>query len=72
VIRAYDRLRTLQNWLRIAHDEMLDHVDLEEHELRPLALAVGYAGKSAATLLERDLVADTAAIHLCYAEVLGI
>jgi glutamate-ammonia-ligase adenylyltransferase len=72
VIRAYDRLRTLQNWLRIAHDETLDHLDLSDETLRPLALATGYAGDSAATLLRRDLIADTAAIHLCYEEVLGI
>lgn len=72
VIRAFDRLRTLQNWLRIAHDEALDHLDLSDETLRPLALSTGYAGDSAEKLLLRDLRADTAAIHLCYEEVLGI
>jgi [glutamine synthetase] adenylyltransferase / [glutamine synthetase]-adenylyl-L-tyrosine phosphorylase len=71
VIQAYDRLRTLQSWLRIAHDEMIDHVDLSPDALRPLALAVGYQGESAQTQLRRDLLSDTAAIHLCYTEVLG-
>jgi glutamate-ammonia-ligase adenylyltransferase len=67
---AYDRLRHVLNWLRIAHDENLDQVDLSEAALRPLALAVGYQGRAAATLLARDLQSDTELIHRTYREVL--
>ncbi|MCA9550342.1 MAG: bifunctional [glutamate--ammonia ligase]-adenylyl-L-tyrosine phosphorylase/[glutamate--ammonia-ligase] adenylyltransferase [Myxococcales bacterium] len=71
LIRAQDFLRRLQNWVRLAHDEMLDHVDLEPSRLRTLALAVGYAGETAAELMRKDLLEDTAAIHEAYREVLG-
>jgi glutamate-ammonia-ligase adenylyltransferase len=71
LIDAVERLRAVQNWLRLAHDAMIDHVDLAPETLRPLALAVGYQGESAQDLLRRDLVSDTASIHLCYTEVLG-
>jgi [glutamine synthetase] adenylyltransferase / [glutamine synthetase]-adenylyl-L-tyrosine phosphorylase len=67
---SYDRLRRVLNWLRIAHDEPLDQVDLSEGALRTLALAVGYQGRAAATLLARDLQADTELIHRTYREVL--
>lgn len=68
---AYDRLRHVLNWLRIAHDENLDQVDLSDGALRPLALAVGYQGPAAAALLARDLQSDTELIHRTYREVLG-
>jgi glutamate-ammonia-ligase adenylyltransferase len=66
---AYRRLRRVLNWLRIAHDENLDQVDLSEGALRPLALAVGYEGRAAASLLARDLQADTELIHRTYREL---
>jgi glutamate-ammonia-ligase adenylyltransferase len=68
LIRAVDRLRAVQNWLRLAHDAMIDRVDLSPTALRPLALAIGYQGESAQTLLERDLRTDTGAIHSAYAD----
>lgn len=72
LIRAIDRLRSAQNWVRLAQDAMIDHVDLRPESLRPLALAVGYQGERSQALFERDLLSDTGAIHLCYTEVLGV
>jgi glutamate-ammonia-ligase adenylyltransferase len=68
LIRAVDRLRSVQNWLRLAHDAMIDEVDLAPPALRPLALAIGYQGESAQQLLERDLQLDTGVIHAAYVE----
>ncbi len=70
VAESYDRLRRVLNWLRIAHDENLDQVDLSEAALKKLALAVGYQGRGAATLLRRDLEADTERIHRIYLAIL--
>src|SRR5262249_46208181 len=71
LVRAIERLRAVQNWLRLQHDAMIDHLDISLETLRPLALAVGYQGESAQELMRRDLLSDTAAIHLCYTEILG-
>jgi glutamate-ammonia-ligase adenylyltransferase len=71
LVRAQDFLRRVQNWVRLAHDEMLDHVDLEPSRLRALALAVGYAGEGAQEHMKKDLMADTATIHEAYREALG-
>lgn len=71
VIGAYERLRRVQNWLRVAHDEMIDHVDLDERRLRPLALAVGYQGENAAALCVRALERDARAVHQAWSAVLG-
>lgn len=71
LIEAYDRLRRLQSWLRVMHDEILDQIDLAPHRLRPLALAVGFEGENAASLLERSLERDTATIEETYRHVFG-
>jgi [glutamine synthetase] adenylyltransferase / [glutamine synthetase]-adenylyl-L-tyrosine phosphorylase len=71
LVESYDRLRRVLNWLRIAHDEPLDQVDLSEGALRPLALSVGYQGRAAATLLADDLHADVELIHRTYREILS-
>ncbi|MEQ8280604.1 MAG: bifunctional [glutamate--ammonia ligase]-adenylyl-L-tyrosine phosphorylase/[glutamate--ammonia-ligase] adenylyltransferase [Deltaproteobacteria bacterium] len=68
LIEAHDRLRRVQAWLRVMHDEIIDTVDLAR--LRPLALAVGYEGEDAAHLLERALARDAAVIRETYASVL--
>ncbi|MBK8011553.1 MAG: bifunctional [glutamate--ammonia ligase]-adenylyl-L-tyrosine phosphorylase/[glutamate--ammonia-ligase] adenylyltransferase [Deltaproteobacteria bacterium] len=68
---AYDRLKRVQNWLRLAHDQMIDHVFFESEGLRPLALAVGYEGAEAEAQLRRDLLADSEVIHEAYRAVLG-
>lgn len=66
LIEAYDRIRKLQAWLRVMHDDILDHVDLERERLRPLALAVGFEGEDAAEICERTLMRDTALIRETY------
>lgn len=71
LVQAHDYLRRVQNWLRLAHDAMLDHLDLDLASLRPLALAVGYAGEEAQKHMARDLTADTNLIHDTYRTVLG-
>ena len=71
LLRAHALLRKVQNWLRIAHDEMLDHLDLDGLDARPLALAVGYQGEDAQSHLARDLVSDTELIHSCYTQYLS-
>lgn len=71
LVPVHDFLRKTQNWLRLAHDEMLDHLDLAPESLRPLALAVGYAGEDAQQHMLRDLEADTALVTQTYEAVLS-
>ena len=71
LLRAHTLLRKVLNWLRIAHDEMLDRIDLEGLDARPLALAVGYQGEDAQAHMARDLVSDTDLIHNCYTSYLS-
>ena len=66
LIAAHDRLRRLLSWLRVAHDEMLDHLALRPDNLRPLALTLGYEGTAAHASLERELEADRSLIHEAY------
>lgn len=67
LIGVHDRLRRLVSWLRVAHDEMLDHVALRPDNLRPLALTLGYEGTDAHASLERALEADRDLVHDAYA-----
>ena len=63
LIRAHGRLRKLLTWLRVAHDEMIDHLSLHPDHLRPIALTVGYEGERAHAILKRDLETDRNLIH---------
>lgn len=67
---AYERMRRVQNWLRVAHDRMTDFVDLGR--LRSLALTVGYHGANAQQLLTQDLLRDVDVVHRSYRRVLGV
>ena len=59
----------MQNWLRLLHDELIDHLDLDDEEsVRPLALAVGYEGAGA---LEKRLIEVRGAVNEVYRTVLG-
>ncbi len=68
VARAHRRLRRALDWLRLIHDQALDGVGKTERELRPLALALGYEGESAAALFAGDLEQDQRLIHRAYSE----
>lgn len=67
---ANNRLRRVQNWLRVAQDRMTDFVDL--NRIRSLALAVGYVGGSAQNLLAQDLLRDVELINRAYRRVLAV
>lgn len=69
--QAHDYFRQVQNWLRLAQDEMVDRINLEPDHLRPLALAVGYAGEDAQMHMARDLEAHTQLVHDTYLTELG-
>ncbi len=71
LIEAYDRLRRLQSWLRVMHDEILDQIDLDPERLRTIALTVGFEGENAEGLLARSLERDTTTIGETYRHVLG-
>ena len=47
---AHGLLRRTLDWLRITHDEMLDHLDCTPTSLRSLAIALGYQGEDAASI----------------------
>ncbi len=64
--RGYQLLRGVLNWLRIAHDEPLDHLDIRPERLRGLALAVGYAGQDAQKHLSDELEQAMAVHHEIY------
>ena len=70
LLAAHERLRRVQNWLRVAHDRMTDFIDLDR--IRSLALAVGYHGANAQQLLTRDLLRDVGMINRAYRRVLGV
>ncbi len=66
IVEAHGRLRRLQNWLRIAHDEMIEYLDLSSSALRPLALTLGYEGEEAEDLLREQIDADRLSITAFY------
>ena len=70
LLTANDRLRRVQNWLRVAQDRMTDFVDLDR--IRSLALTVGYHGANAQQLLARDLLRDVDLINRSYRRVLAV
>ncbi len=72
LVQAHDYFRQVQNWLRLAQDEMVDRIDLRPEQLRPLALAVGYAGEDAQMHMARDLEAHTDLVHETFVTELGV
>lgn len=72
LIVAQERLRRVQNWLRVTHDEMLDRVLLQhETSLRVLARTVGYGGEDAGPRLVQEVREDMAFVHRVWLERLG-
>ena len=63
---------SLQNWLRIARDELVDQIELESPTLRGLALAVGFEGKEAERHLADALETDTALVHNSFRTLIGL
>lgn len=73
LVLAQERLRRVQNWLRITHDEMLDRVLLQNaHGLTVLARTVGYGGEDAGRRLVQELRADMAFVHAVWVAELGV
>lgn len=72
LVVAQERLRRVQNWLRVTHDEMLDRL-LLQHEpgLTVLARTVGYSGEDAGARLVQEVREDMAFVHRVWLGVLG-
>lgn len=72
LVLAQERLRRVQNWLRVTHDEIVDRVLLQNPQgLAVLARTVGYGGDEASTRLVHDVRDDMSFVHAVWRERLG-
>ncbi len=64
--RGYRFLRTLENRLRIEHDQPVEALESEDAHLTPLARRLGYEGDDAAAQLLADYQNQREALRTCY------